>query len=115
MEQLYCVSVAQRSDSGGSSAPTLLWIHGLLGSSNTFSKHIPLFSGYRSIAIDLLGFGRSAKPTKRKCKYTVAEHVAAVDKVRRVWVRCCPRQDLAFDDRHCCCTLAGNASSFGSW
>jgi hypothetical protein len=82
--QLYCVDIIPTNAvDSGPSVPTLVWVHGMFGSSNTFCKLIPMFGRHRSIAVDLLGFGRSAKPSKRHSQYTIAEHVGAVNEVGR--------------------------------
>lgn len=48
---------------GGSDRPTILLIHGMAGSADTWREVIePLSRHYRVIAPDLLGHGRSAKP-----------------------------------------------------
>ena len=57
----------------------ILCMHGQPSWSYLYRKMIPLFveAGYRVIAPDLIGFGRSDKPTERD-SYTYANHVAWV-------------------------------------
>lgn len=65
------------------STPTVVFLHGLLGSSNTFTHLFPLLSGkFRCIAVDLLGFGRSEWPGPESgIHYTIDDHVDALHKV----------------------------------
>jgi len=50
---------------GSSERPTLVLVHGFLGSSYDFRKMIePLSEDYQVIAIDMIGFGHSDKPSK---------------------------------------------------
>ncbi|MEL7020636.1 MAG: haloalkane dehalogenase, partial [Bacteroidota bacterium] len=55
---------------------TLLLLHGEPSWSYLYRKMIPVFTaaGYRCIAPDLIGFGKSAKPT-RQSDYTYAKHI----------------------------------------
>jgi haloalkane dehalogenase len=64
-------------DEGTPSGRPLLLLHGEPTWSYLYRKMIPHFTaaGYRSIAPDLIGFGRSDKPTERS-DYTYANHVA---------------------------------------
>jgi len=64
-------------DEGPRTARVLLLLHGEPTWSYLYRKMIPYFSaaGYRSIAPDLIGFGRSDKPIERTA-YTYASHVA---------------------------------------
>jgi haloalkane dehalogenase len=64
-------------DEGPATARTLLLLHGEPTWSYLYRKMIPHFTkaGYRSIAPDLIGFGRSDKPAERS-DYTYANHVA---------------------------------------
>jgi len=57
----------------------IMCIHGQPSWSYLYRKMIPIFvkAGYRVIAPDLIGFGKSDKPTKRE-NYTYANHVAWV-------------------------------------
>jgi haloalkane dehalogenase len=59
--------------------PVVLMLHGEPSWSFLYRKMIPIFvrAGYRAIAPDLIGFGRSDKPTKADV-YTYAAHVAWV-------------------------------------
>ena len=58
----------------------ILCMHGQPSWSYLYRKMIPVFvdAGYRVIAPDLVGFGKSDKPTNRE-DYTVANHVAIHD------------------------------------
>lgn len=64
-------------DEGPSNAELVLCVHGQPVWSYSFRKMIPLLTtaGYRVIAPDLIGFGRSDKPASRS-DYTFARHVA---------------------------------------
>ena len=55
----------------------ILCLHGQPSWSYLYRKMIPLFveAGYRVIAPDLIGFGKSDKPTDRE-NYSYANHVA---------------------------------------
>ncbi len=54
-------------------------MHGIASSSVTFQNVIPLIAAeHRVVAIDLLGFGGS--PIPEDAEYTVAEHVAAIER-----------------------------------
>ncbi|NWJ46814.1 MAG: haloalkane dehalogenase [Chloroflexi bacterium] len=61
---------------GAPEAETVLLLHGEPSWSYLYRKMIPLFveAGYRVIAPDLIGFGRSDKPTER-ADYTYQRHV----------------------------------------
>jgi len=63
-------------DEGFKDAPTLLLMHGEPTWSFLYRKMIPILvsAGYRIIAPDLIGFGRSDKPTQRS-DYTYQRHV----------------------------------------
>ncbi len=63
-------------DEGPRDAPTVLLMHGEPSWCFLYRKMIPVLSaaGFRSVAPDLVGFGRSDKPTKRT-DYTYARHV----------------------------------------
>ncbi len=64
-------------DEGPADAPeTILMLHGEPSWSYLYRKMIPVFSaaGFRSIAADLVGFGRSDKPADRS-DYTYQRHV----------------------------------------
>jgi pimeloyl-ACP methyl ester carboxylesterase len=62
--------------------PVIVLGHGIASSAATFRKLIPLLSDrYRCISIDLLGFGKS--PAPEGAKYTIEEHVAAIDETIR--------------------------------
>ena len=64
-------------DEGPRSAPPILCLHGQPTWSYLYRKMIPLFvaAGGRVVAPDLVGFGRSDKPT-RVTDYSYARHVA---------------------------------------
>ena len=64
-------------DEGPADAPPILCLHGEPSWSYLYRKMIPLFvaAGHRVIAPDLVGFGKSDKPTE-KSDYTYARHVA---------------------------------------
>ncbi len=63
-------------DEGPASSEPVLMLHGEPSWSYLYRKMIPLFTqaGYRAIAPDLVGFGRSDKPAKRE-EYTYQRHV----------------------------------------
>jgi haloalkane dehalogenase len=63
-------------DEGPSDGQIVLLMHGEPSWSYLYRKMIPVFAdaGYRAIAPDLIGFGRSDKPTKR-ADYTYKRHV----------------------------------------
>ena len=63
-------------DGGPKDGPLVLCLHGQPVWSYSFRKMIPplVEAGYRVIAPDLIGFGRSDKPTERS-DYTYARHV----------------------------------------
>lgn len=62
----------------------VVFIHGFISSSSFWTETLfPNFSGkvrssYRLFAVDLLGFGRSPKPSE--CLYTVREHLEMIEK-----------------------------------
>ena len=64
-------------DEGPADAPTLLLLHGEPTWSYLYRRMLPplLDAGFRCVAPDLIGFGRSDKPTERSA-YTYAGHVA---------------------------------------
>jgi haloalkane dehalogenase len=63
-------------DEGARSAPPILCLHGEPSWSYLYRKMIPVFvgAGFRAIAPDLVGFGRSDKPGRRE-DYTYQRHV----------------------------------------
>lgn len=63
-------------DVGTSDTGPVLCLHGEPSWSYLYRKMIPVFedAGYRTVAPDLIGFGRSDKPTERT-DYTYANHV----------------------------------------
>jgi len=64
-------------DEGAKDAEPVLMMHGEPSWSFLYRKMIPIFlqAGYRAVAPDLVGFGRSDKPAKRT-DYTYNRHVA---------------------------------------
>lgn len=71
-------------DEGPRDAAPVLMLHGEPSWSYLYRKMIPVFveAGYRAIAPDLIGFGRSDKPTKQG-DYTHARHVEWTGKLVR--------------------------------
>ncbi|WP_445940860.1 alpha/beta fold hydrolase, partial [Pseudomonas sp.] len=63
-------------DEGPADAPPVLLLHGEPSWSYLYRKMIPILvaAGHRVIAPDLVGFGRSDKPSKRS-DYTYQRHV----------------------------------------
>jgi haloalkane dehalogenase len=63
-------------DAGPSDGPAVLLLHGEPTWGYLYRRMIPplIAAGYRCVAPDLIGFGRSDKPTKRSA-YTYASHV----------------------------------------
>ena len=63
-------------DEGPADAPAILMMHGEPSWSYLYRKMIPIFveAGYRAVAPDLVGFGRSDKPVER-ANYTYARHL----------------------------------------
>jgi len=63
-------------DEGDRAAQPVLLLHGEPSWSYLYRKMIPIFvaAGYRVIAPDLIGFGKSDKPTDRR-EYSYAKHV----------------------------------------
>lgn len=63
-------------DEGQADAPVVLLLHGEPTWSYLYRKMIPVFTraGYRAVAPDLVGFGRSDKPV-RQSDYTYQRHV----------------------------------------
>ena len=64
-------------DEGPRDAPVVLMLHGEPSWSYLYRKMIPVFAGagFRAVAPDLIGFGKSDKPP-RQSDYTYAGHVA---------------------------------------
>lgn len=71
--QLHC-----RFDVG--QGQTAVFLHGIGGSGENWRHVESLLRGYpvRAIALDLLGFGRSVKPTDDWVMYSAADHARAV-------------------------------------
>lgn len=62
--------------------PLVVLLHGVASSSVTFQNVTPLIEArHEVIAIDLLGFG--ASPIVENCEYTIADHVAAIERTLR--------------------------------
>ena len=78
-------------DEGSKSAPVVLCMHGEPSWCYLYRKMIPVFvdAGFRVIAPDLVGFGRSDKPAKRT-DYTYERHVD--------WMRAALFDDLDLRD-----------------
>jgi haloalkane dehalogenase len=73
-------------DEGAKDAPVIFCVHGQPVWSYSFRKMIPplISAGYRVIAPDIVGFGRSDKPSERS-DYTYANHVQWMhDFIRRL-------------------------------
>ncbi|MCL4147532.1 UNVERIFIED_CONTAM: hypothetical protein GTU68_002195, partial [Idotea baltica] len=66
-------------DEGPKDGSIVLLLHGEPSWSFLYRKMIPVFveAGYRAIAPDLMGFGKSDKPTKKE-DYTYARHLTWV-------------------------------------
>ena len=71
-------------DEGPRDARTILLLHGEPTWGYLYRRMLPtlLDAGYRTVVPDLIGFGRSDKPTERAA-YTYAGHVAWLCVVRR--------------------------------
>lgn len=80
-------------DEGPKDGQPVVMIHGNPTWSYMWRKLIPVLAenGYRAIAIDLIGMGRSDKPTKMS-DYTVARHEA--------WVKAALFEKLDISDAH---------------
>lgn len=83
-------------DEGAGDAPVVLLMHGNPSWSYLYRKMIPPLAaaGYRCVAPDLVGLGRSDKPSRRE-DYTVARHVA--------WMRAALIEALDLRDVHLVC------------
>ena len=72
------------SDTGPRDGPVVVLVHGIASSSATFAGVMAALPRHRIVALDLLGFGRSAAPAA--ARFTIEEHAAAlgaaVDKLR---------------------------------
>lgn len=66
-------------DEGGKTSPVVLMLHGEPSWSYLYRKMIPIIAnaGFRAIAPDLIGFGRSDKPTNRQ-DYSYQMHVDSI-------------------------------------
>jgi len=80
-------------DEGPKDGPLVVMVHGNPTWSYMWRKLIPMLvdNGYRAIAIDLIGAGRSDKPTKMK-DYTIARHEA--------WVKQALFEEIGVKDAH---------------
>jgi len=78
-------------DEGPADAPPILLMHGEPSWSYLYRKMIPplVAAGHRCVAPDLVGFGKSDKPTEKN-DYTYARHVA--------WMRSLLIDNLDLDD-----------------
>ncbi len=65
--------------------PTVLFIHGLAGSSRYWDSVADVGTGFRGVAVDLIGFGQSTKP--RDFSYDVDAQIDAICNV-------CPNPDV---------------------
>lgn len=67
----------------GGTGKTVVLLHGFLGSSMYWSRFAPhlVSVGYRVVAIDLLGFGRSHKP--RRADYNYKDHIDFIEQTLR--------------------------------
>jgi len=65
--------------------PTVLFIHGLAGSSRYWDSFADVGTGFRGVAVDLSGFGKSPKP--HSYSYDVEAQVDAIHNV-------CPNPDV---------------------
>lgn len=66
-------------DTGSKNKPTIVMLHGIAATSETWKKMSEnLGDDYRIIAVDLLGFGKSPKPIN--CNYSVEDHMRSVRK-----------------------------------
>lgn len=83
-------------DEGPRDAPLIVLMHGNPSWSYLYRKMIPLLvdAGYRCIAPDLVGLGRSDKPARQE-DYTVARHVA--------WMRAALFEQLDLRDVNLVC------------
>lgn len=63
-------------DEGPKDGPVVLLLHGEPSWSFLYRKMIPIFvdAGYRTLAPDLIGFGKSSKPSEQS-DYTYARHI----------------------------------------
>ena len=69
------------SESLGDAGETLVFLHGIAGSTRYWKSRVePLAAQYRLLFVDLLGYGKSAKPWT---KYTVERHVEELYQVVR--------------------------------
>ena len=69
------------SESLGDAGETIVFLHGIAGSTRYWTSRVePLAAQYRLLFVDLLGYGKSAKPWT---KYTVERHVEELFQVVR--------------------------------
>ncbi|KAK6232728.1 hypothetical protein SCA6_002801 [Theobroma cacao] len=74
----------ESDDSRGESAENVIFLHGFLSSSSLWTATVfknlfePVKGQYRLFAVDLLGFGRSPKPSDSM--YTLNDHVEMIEK-----------------------------------
>lgn len=74
--RMHYIDECTEVDEGDKRAPIVLMLHGEPSWSYLYRKMIPVIvaAGYRAIAPDLIGFGRSDKPSQRT-DYTYQRHV----------------------------------------
>jgi pimeloyl-ACP methyl ester carboxylesterase len=64
------------TDSGDSTKPTIVFIHGLVSSSKIYKRQISHFSKtHRVVAYDLLGHGYSYSPAPNEVDYSIASQI----------------------------------------
>ena len=69
------------NESLGDTGETMVFLHGIAGSTRYWKSRVkPLSAQYRLLLVDLLGYGKSAKPWT---KYTVERHVEELYQVVR--------------------------------
>jgi haloalkane dehalogenase len=80
-------------DEGPKDAPVVLMMHGEPSWSFLYRKMIPKFvqAGYRAIAPDLIGFGKSSKPGETS-DYTYARHVTWI----KTWIEAIDMRQITF-------------------
>ncbi|CAI9099354.1 OLC1v1036161C1 [Oldenlandia corymbosa var. corymbosa] len=79
-----CILAVSSHDCGKKDAQNVIFIHGFLASSSYWAETIfpnlsdSMKQNYRLFAVDLLGFGRSPKPSD--CFYTLRDHLEMIEK-----------------------------------
>lgn len=80
----FAATAASSCEDDDDSENNVIFIHGFLSSSSWWSETVfPEFSDslkstHRLFAVDVLGFGRSPKPTN--CHYSMADHIQMIRK-----------------------------------